>query len=611
MYPAFTALTLGIIGLAAFGSPVSSRGARSTAAKSSGASPASSDRKEMEEEGQGGNEERRAEEEGRSVREVYGGGEEEGRSVREVYEALAMRPTQESKSLQQASSDACFSRLQRSLFLTLASLSSPPPGRPRAAELVLHDLRWLPTQENRALQQAAEKVTRLSLDLIARRRQEQAVRVGVGLFDKGRGRRKSRRGERVTANSSGGSDAAVSRPDCEAETGASGGSLVVPHSPLQLFPIPPFPSFPLPLFPPSPLPPFSPHPFPSSPHPLFFPSPPLPLLLPSSHTPSPIPPIPSSSLLRPFPSSPFSPHPFSHSPQGDSRKDLLAVMLAARDDVSNEQMTDQQLVDECVTFLLAGTVRCCAVQCGAGRCYEVLCGAGGWVGAAVRPRDDSQAAHMGCVPASPLPRLAEASEGGGCDMFHPFPTHPTISGHETTAKLLTWAVYLLARYPDWQKRASGAGERDAHGATGRLSKGKGGGRKVTWEQVGQLSEMHMHVSLGPYWLPAGTRITMAIGMAQSDPRFWGEDALEFNPARFKGEIQPIKPQRWAGEEAQRLIRVGFRDGQDSHTMAQRYPRFCGEDAFGYPTALPLHLPPKMGYKEHAHSVLPEKQFLTL
>ncbi|CAI5934187.1 unnamed protein product, partial [Closterium sp. NIES-64] len=316
-----------------------SQGVRSTAAKSSGASHASSDEKEMEEEGQGESEERRA--------------EEEGRSVREVYEAVS--------TLSTGSTERFFSGRFLIPFYT-----------------------WLPTQENSALQQAAEKVTRLSLDLIARRRQEQA---------------------------------------------------------------------------------------------------------------------------------------------GDSRKDLLAVMLAARDDVSNEQMTDQQLVDECVTFLLAG--------------------------------------------------------------------------HETTAKLLTWAVYLLARYPDWQRRVreevwrvmgsempeggggggganregggeklelggekgEGGGEGEKEEGGGEAAKGngrRGGGRKVTWEQVGRLSEMHMvlletlrlfpptpvitreavkHVSLGPYSLPAGTRITMAIGMAQSDPRFWGEDALEFNPLRFKDGIQ--------------------------------------------------------------------------
>ncbi|GJP86338.1 hypothetical protein CLOP_g16370 [Closterium sp. NIES-67] len=183
-------------------------------------------------------------------------------------------------------------------------------------------------------------------------------------------------------------------------------------------------------------------------------------------------------------------------------KDLLAVMLAARDDVSNEQMTDQQLVDECVTFLVAG--------------------------------------------------------------------------HETTAKLLTWAVYLLARHPEWQRRlreealrVMGGGEKgkgnngegNEEGETGegegvgKQGEGNRGGMKVMWQHVGQLREMHMvlqetlrlfpptpvisreaskDTSLGPYSIPAGTRIMMAIAMVQSDPRFWGEDALEFNPLRFKG-----------------------------------------------------------------------------
>ncbi|CAI5481942.1 unnamed protein product [Closterium sp. Yama58-4] len=178
-------------------------------------------------------------------------------------------------------------------------------------------------------------------------------------------------------------------------------------------------------------------------------------------------------------------------------RDLLAVMLAARDDVSNEQMTDQQLVDECITFLVAG--------------------------------------------------------------------------HETTAKLLTWGVYLLARFPEWQQRLreevwqvmgehGDAGKRTKEGGEegekeeGARGKKGGGGVEVAWEQVAQLRQMHMvlletlrlfpptptitreaskDVALGPYSIPAGTRIMMSLAMPHSDPRYWGEDVLEFNPARFK------------------------------------------------------------------------------
>ncbi|CAI5492746.1 unnamed protein product, partial [Closterium sp. Naga37s-1] len=187
-----------------------------------------------------------------------------------------------------------------------------------------------------------------------------------------------------------------------------------------------------------------------------------------------------------------------HQLKSEPGKDLLAVMLAARDDVSNEQMTDQQLVDECVTFLVAG--------------------------------------------------------------------------HETTAKLLTWGVYLLARFPEWQQRLreevwqvmgehgdaeKGVMEGGEEGEKEEGARGKkgGGGVEVAWEQVAQLRQMHMvlletlrlfpptptitreaskDVSLGPYSIPAGTHIMMSLAMPHSDPRYWGEDTLHFNPARFKG-----------------------------------------------------------------------------
>ncbi|CAI7916899.1 unnamed protein product, partial [Closterium sp. NIES-53] len=304
MYAAFTSLTLDIIGLAAFGSPVSSSGVGTDGGSG----------KETEEE--------------RSVKEANGGGEG-GRSVRDVYEAVNVLSTRSAKRM-----------FSGRLFIPFYT--------------------WLPTQENREMQQAAERVRRLSLDLIATRRQQQASEPG---------------------------------------------------------------------------------------------------------------------------------------------KDLLAVMLAARDDVSNEQMTDQQLVDECVTFLVAG--------------------------------------------------------------------------HETTAKLLTWGVYLLARFPEWQQKlreevwqvmgengdtGKGAMEGGEEGEQEEGARGKkgGGGVEVAWEQVAQLRQMHMvlletlrlfpptptitreaskDVSLGPYSIPAGTRIMMSLAMPHSDPRYWGEDALEFNPARFKDGIQ--------------------------------------------------------------------------
>ncbi|GJP39256.1 hypothetical protein CLOM_g23646 [Closterium sp. NIES-68] len=186
---------------------------------------------------------------------------------------------------------------------------------------------------------------------------------------------------------------------------------------------------------------------------------------------------------------------------GRAARDLLALMLAAHDEAGNEQMTDQQLVDECITFLLAG--------------------------------------------------------------------------HGTTARLLTWTFYLLAKHPDWQERlraelkealtqqrasdasaggtAAGAG---AEACGGDAGGGKGGGEageRVTWEVVAALKAMGMVLNeslrmfppvsfigrtcqqtcrLGPYDVPRGTDVLIPIAMLHYDSRFWGDDALDFNPNRF-------------------------------------------------------------------------------
>ncbi|CAI5487091.1 unnamed protein product, partial [Closterium sp. Naga37s-1] len=322
MYAAFTSLALEIIGLAAFGSTVSSSGVGTDGGSG----------KETEED--------------RSVKEAYRGGEG-GRRVRDVYEAVDVLSTRSAKRM-----------FSGRLFIPFYT--------------------WLPTQENREMQQAVERVRRLSLDLIATRRQQLAVRACLGWCV---GKREGVGGR------------------------ASGDS---PHLP----------------------------------------------------NPNPIPP----SFLPFLPMVPF--------------------------------------------FLSSG-------------------------------------------------------------VFWP------AAGHETTAKLLTWGVYLLARFPEWQQRlreevwqvmgehadagqgakeGGGEGEKEEGGGEGARGKGRVGGVEVTWEQVAQLRQMHMvlletlrlfpptpvitreaskDVFLGPYAIPAGTRIMMSLAMPHSDPRYWGEDALEFNPAHFK------------------------------------------------------------------------------
>ncbi|CAI7910937.1 unnamed protein product [Closterium sp. NIES-54] len=206
---------------------------------------------------------------------------------------------------------------------------------------------------------------------------------------------------------------------------------------------------------------------------------------------------------------------------GRAARDLLALMLAAHDEAGNEQMTDQQLMDECITFLLAG--------------------------------------------------------------------------HGTTARLLTWTFYLLAKHPDWQERlraelkqaltqqgardksagatattAAGAADKAGsgaaaaekpgetnQGASGR--EGEEGGQEGGKREGGERGESerggggraatppHFLIltcspsrctcplqtcRLGPYDLPRGTDVLIPVAMLHYDPRFWGPHALDFNPDRF-------------------------------------------------------------------------------
>ncbi|CAI5491204.1 unnamed protein product, partial [Closterium sp. Naga37s-1] len=163
---------------------------------------------------------------------------------------------------------------------------------------------------------------------------------------------------------------------------------------------------------------------------------------------------------------------------GRGARDLLALMLAAHDEAGNEQMTDQQLMDECITFLLAG--------------------------------------------------------------------------HSTTAHLLTWTFYLLAKHPDWQERLraelkqaltqQGAGDTSAvptastaAGAADKAGSEAGGRWEATREgaAVPFLGRTCQQVCmLGPYDVPRGVNALIPVALLHYDPRYWGPQALHFNPDRF-------------------------------------------------------------------------------
>nr|AOA32959.1 CYP734A51 [Primula forbesii] len=125
------------------------------------------------------------------------------------------------------------------------------------------------------------------------------------------------------------------------------------------------------------------------------------------------------------------------------------------------------------------------------------------------------------------------------------------AGKHTTSALMTWTTVLLAMHPKWQKMAREEVLREC------------GNRDVpTKDDVAKLKTMSMilneslrlyppavallrrarrDVELGGCTIPCGTELLMPILAVHHDPQMWGQDASEFNPARFaQGVAQAAK-----------------------------------------------------------------------
>lgn len=163
-----------------------------------------------------------------------------------------------------------------------------------------------------------------------------------------------------------------------------------------------------------------------------------------------------------------------------SGKDLLSLLMQARDDQTNVQMTEKQLRDEVLTLLIAG--------------------------------------------------------------------------HETTANVLAWIFYLLAKHPDAEQRLHDEaravlGGRAAFTAADieRLARA----RRVMQEGLRLYPpgwfigrEAQTDVKLGGYTVPRGAVVMMSQYVTHRDARFFEE------PERFK-------PERWEGDLEDRLPRGAY------------------------------------------------------
>jgi cytochrome P450 len=120
-----------------------------------------------------------------------------------------------------------------------------------------------------------------------------------------------------------------------------------------------------------------------------------------------------------------------------------------------------------------------------------------------------------------------------------------LAGHETTAQALTWTLYLLALFPEWQEKVREEVRRLA------------GDRPIGREHIQQLSTVEAifseamrfyppapslmrrattQIELGGHGIRPGAIIIIPIYVVQRHERLWSEP-LRFDPARFSSEAK--------------------------------------------------------------------------
>ncbi|OEL35257.1 Cytochrome P450 709B2 [Dichanthelium oligosanthes] len=121
------------------------------------------------------------------------------------------------------------------------------------------------------------------------------------------------------------------------------------------------------------------------------------------------------------------------------------------------------------------------------------------------------------------------------------------AGHDTTAHLLTWAMFLLGTHPEWQHqlreevlRECGGAEMPLHGdALNKLKLVT----MVLYETLRLYGAVNMiarvptaDADLCGVKVPRGTILTIPIAMLHRDEEVWGTDAGEFDPLRFRDGV---------------------------------------------------------------------------
>ena len=116
-----------------------------------------------------------------------------------------------------------------------------------------------------------------------------------------------------------------------------------------------------------------------------------------------------------------------------------------------------------------------------------------------------------------------------------------MAGHETTAKTLTWALYLLDRHPDERARLEEEVDRVLQGRTPTAADVSGLGRcqqvleetmrlyPPVWTMTRRATDDD---EIAGFRIPAGTGVTFSQWEVHRDPR-WHDEPTAFDPGRFE------------------------------------------------------------------------------
>ncbi|KAL0396892.1 UNVERIFIED_CONTAM: cytochrome [Sesamum calycinum] len=116
-----------------------------------------------------------------------------------------------------------------------------------------------------------------------------------------------------------------------------------------------------------------------------------------------------------------------------------------------------------------------------------------------------------------------------------------IAGHETTSTLLSWTVFLLSAYTEWQEKARdevvqifGQEKPTAEGIA-RLKIASmiiNEALRLYGPVASLVRRVTREVRLGKYVLPANMELQVSSLALHRNPEIWGEDAHLFKPERF-------------------------------------------------------------------------------